>query len=166
MVERHDITLHEEPGDNPPDALDRIIREFGDAFNELRDPAIDGAKHWMSGKGRQQSARVAEIISQAQERLGNLALRNEELKQQRTVGEQQHRERMYELETLRAQQKMDAMAKMLEEYRKLIEMGVEVELEAVFRYVEASFAGQIGGEFDDGDDNAVDGLGTLPTGGG
>ena len=117
--ERHRITARQRPG-SPPDLLSQIK----ESIEELYSSGLDGAKNYVEGRGRQESAKAAEIKAKALAQLGNLELESQRLIDERDKSVAEHRQAMYDLKTKRLNDVVNSLL-------RLKEMGVDVNLEAV-----------------------------------
>ncbi len=132
MDERHEIILRE-VGDNRPD--ENRFKELLDAVNQLFNEVPGAAKNYFRGKGQQQLARAAEIKAEVIKKLGDLDIERERLVQERDAAIRQEAlqrdtakdaqaAKMYELQTQRFKEVIDAAV-------KLREIGVELDISLI-----------------------------------
>jgi len=131
MNERHDITLREAEGPNPPNLLEEIVREI----KNLVPSGADAAGSYIKGKGQQQLARAQEIQSKVYEKIGQLEIERQRLIQERDDAihkddiqqgrdRMEHKEHMYALKT----ERFEVVVACLE---YLQDIGVTVEPEVI-----------------------------------
>lgn len=131
MDEQHEITLREEGSDVPDE---NRFKELLDAVNQLFNEVPGAAKNFIRGKGQQQLARAAEIKAEVIKKLGDLDIERQCLIQERDAARQETQERnkadeahaakMYELQTQRFKEVIDAAV-------KLREMGVDLDISMI-----------------------------------
>jgi hypothetical protein len=118
MRDLHEIVYREatQPGQNPPG----LISELRDLVLELFPDTAESGARWLRGKSDQEVAKAAEIRASALEKLGRLELERQKLIQERDAAlrddlneqardDMAHKQRMYELRTLRLREVVEAL---------------------------------------------------------
>lgn len=122
------LTASSKQSDDDESIVEKMIADLREALPGLLTDISSSGRSWLRGKSEQEVARAREILSHAIDRIGRLALDEQEMRHRHRLETSSHR---MEMQSKEADLYLQALERAVSIVKDLNELGVDVDVKQV-----------------------------------